>query len=275
MMHALLESGKNFDVLTLNRWLCAHDQADEGLRVLALLHAHNDLSDSYVLAEFELIQSQISAERSQKSIGYLDLFRGWPNLRRTILVMAIQASCQMTGVSAIQYFSPQIFAQIGIPTSRSLLFQAVNAIIAFAGTTVCILTIDGVGRRPLQICGHLFLCATFVINAVIIKVFPTTSNNTSAHWAFVVITWLFNFGQSRSLDRDSACLQSCTVFFLTSGPLSWAVPAELFGTAMRLKGVSWGAMTSFAFNTMIGQVTPIAISSIGWVSPLLLFDINR
>jgi NAD/NADP transhydrogenase beta subunit len=108
--------------------------------------------------------------------------------------MAIQASCQMTGVSAIQYFSPQIFAQIGIPTSRSLLFQAVNAIIAFAGTTVCILTIDGIGRRPLQICGHLFLCVTFVINAVIIKVFPTTSNNTSAHWAFVVMTWLFNFG---------------------------------------------------------------------------------
>lgn len=33
---------------------------------------------------------------------------------------------------------------------------------------------------------------------------------------------------------------------------------------MRLKGVSWGAMTSFAFNTMIGQVTPIAITAIGW-----------
>ncbi|THX22900.1 general substrate transporter, partial [Aureobasidium pullulans] len=207
--------------------------------------------------EFELIKSQIVEERSQKSIGYFDLFRGWPNLRRTILVMAIQASCQMTGVSAIQYFSPQIFAQIGIPTSRSLLFQAVNAIIAFAGTTVCILTIDGVGRRPLQIFGHIFLCVTFVINAAIIKVFPTTSNNTSAHWAFVVMTWLFNF-----------------VFFLTSGPLSWAIPAELFGTAMRLKGVSWGAMTSFAFNTMIGQVTPIAISSIGWKFYLVFIVCN-
>ncbi|THW56759.1 general substrate transporter [Aureobasidium pullulans] len=239
------------------RWLCAHDRADEGLQVLAQLHAHGDTSDSYVLAEFELIQSQIVEERSQKSIGYFDLFRGWPNLRRTILVMAIQASCQMTGVSAIQYFSPQIFAQIGIPTSRSLLFQAVNAIIAFAGTTVCILTIDGVGRRPLQIFGHIFLCVTFVINAAIIKVFPTTSNSTSAHWAFVVMTWLFNF-----------------VFFLTSGPLSWAIPAELFGTAMRLKGVSWGAMTSFAFNTMIGQVTPIAISSIGWKFYLVFIVCN-
>lgn len=48
------------------------------------------------------------------------------------------------------------------------------------------------------------------------------------------------------------------------GPLSWAIPAELFGTAMRLKGVSVGGMTSFAFNTMIGQITPIAVSSIGW-----------
>ena len=128
-----------------------------------------------------------------------------------------------------------------------MLFQAVNAIIAFAGTSVCILTIDSVGRRPLEIYGCLFLCVTFVINAAIIKVFPTSSSNTGAHWAFVVLTWLFNF-----------------VFFITSGPLSWAIPAELFGTAMRLKGVSWGAMTSFAFNTMIGQVTPIAISAIGW-----------
>lgn len=217
------------------------------MRTLAKLHAHGDIHDPYVLAEYNLIMTQISQEHSQKKIGYLDLFRGWPNLRRTILVMAVQASCQMTGVSAIQYFSPQIFAQIGISTGMALLFQAVNAIIAFLGTTVCILTIDKIGRRPLEIHGCLFLCVTFIINAAIIKVFPTDSSNTGAHWAFVVLTWLFNFA-----------------FFWTSGPLSWAIPAELFGTGMRLKGVSWGAMTSFAFNTMIGQVTPIAVSAIGW-----------
>jgi len=123
----------------------------------------------------------------------------------------------------------------------------VNAIIAFAGTTVCILTIDSVGRRPLEVYGCLFLCFTFAINSAIIKLFPAGSDNSGAHWAFVVMTWLFNF-----------------VFFITSGPLSWSIPAELFGTAMRLKGVSVGAMTSFAFNTMIGQVTPIAITAIGW-----------
>lgn len=91
------------------------------------------------------------------------------------------------------------------------------------------------------------MAVTFTINCALIKIFPATSTNTGAHWGFISMTWLFNF-----------------VFFITSGPLSWAIPAELFGTAMRIKGVSWGAMTSFAFNTMIGQVTPIAISAIGW-----------
>ena len=229
------------------RWLCDHDMADQGLKNLAQLHAHGDIHDAYVIAEYELIQTQIAEEHATRRKTYFDLFRDWPNLRRTIITMMIQASCQMTGISAIQYFSPQIFHQIGIPTSTTLLLTAVNAIIAFAGTTVCILVIDNLGRRPLEIGGSAIMAGTYIINAIIIKLFPSSSTNTGAHWSFIVMTWLFNF-----------------VFFITGGPLSWAIPAELFGTAMRTKGVSLGAMTSFAFNTMIGQVTPIAVAAIGW-----------
>lgn len=229
------------------RWLCDHDKWEEGLQTLAKLHAHGDVDDPYVVAEYNLIKTQIAEEHSQKSKTYLDLFKGWPNLRRTILVMMIQASCQMTGISAIQYFSPQIFAQLGIPTATSLLFNAVNAIIAFLGTAVTIAVIDNIGRRPLEIYGAIIMSITYIINAALIKVFPGDSSNQAAHWTFIALTWVFNF-----------------VFFVTSGPLSWAIPAELFGTALRTKGVSMGAMTSFAFNTMIGQVTPIAVSTIGW-----------
>lgn len=42
------------------------------------------------------------------------------------------------------------------------------------------------------------------------------------------------------------------------------VPAEVFDTRTRAKGVSIGVMVSFAFNTLIGQVTPIAMESVGW-----------
>jgi len=51
------------------------------------------------------------------------------------------------------------------------------------------------------------------------------------------------------------------------------VPAEVFDTKTRSKGVSIGVMVSFAFNTLIGQVTPIAMDSIGWKFYLLFVRI--
>lgn len=49
-----------------------------------------------------------------------------------------------------------------------------------------------------------------------------------------------------------------------SGTMSWIIPAEIFNTATRSKGVSLATMVSFAFNTMIGQVTPVALAAVGW-----------
>lgn len=137
------------------RWLCDHDKWEAGLATLAKLHAHGDVADPYVTAEYNLILKQIEIEHAQPSKTYLDLFNAWPNLRRTIMVTMIQSSCQLSGVSAVQYFSPQIFAQLGISTSTSLLFNGVNAIIAFLGTAVTIAVIDRIGRRPLEIYGSM------------------------------------------------------------------------------------------------------------------------
>lgn len=46
--------------------------------------------------------------------------------------------------------------------------------------------------------------------------------------------------------------------------MSWIIPAEIFNAATRVKGISLATMVSFAFNTMIGQVTPVALAKIGW-----------
>ena len=61
------------------------------------------------------------------------------------------------------------------------------------------------------------------------------------------MTWAYNFS-----------------FSATCGPLSWIIPAEIFDTHTRAKGVSIATMASFAFNTMIGQVTPTAFTQVGW-----------
>jgi len=61
------------------------------------------------------------------------------------------------------------------------------------------------------------------------------------------MTWLYNFS-----------------FSATCGPLSWIIPAEIFDTRTRSKGVSIATMVSFAFNTLIGQVTGTAMTNIGY-----------
>jgi MFS family permease len=105
--------------------------------------------------------------------------------------------------------------------------------------------IDRFGRRWTLITGNLGNMVTFIIATILLAKFPPSTNNTGAHWGFIIMTWLYNFS-----------------FSATCGPLSWIIPAEVFDTRTRSKGVSIATMTSFAFNTMIGQVTPIAMTNI-------------
>ncbi|KAL4808817.1 general substrate transporter [Aspergillus unguis] len=229
------------------RWLIDHDRHEEGLKNLATLHANGNLNDAYVLAEFELIKQQVEEEHQHSAKSYKELFANRSNTRRIILACACQASTQMTGVSAIQYFSPAIFSQIGISTSQTLLYQGINSIIGEVAQLIFFFLIDRVGRRPLQIGGNIACGIAFVIGAALLASFPPSSANTSAHWAFIVCsTWVFNF---------------C---FCASGTMSWIIPAEIFNTATRAKGISLATMVSFAFNTMIAEVTPVALEHIGW-----------
>lgn len=176
------------------RWLIDHGRNEEGLRNLARLHSNGNEEDSYVLAEFDIIGSQISEEHEHAAKSYRELFKNRANTRRILLACACQASSQMTGVSAIQYFSPAIFAQIGISPGKTLLYQGINSILGELAQFIFFFLIDRVGRRPLQIGGNLACAVAFIIGAALLAEYPPTSTNNAAHWGFIVSsTWLFNF----------------------------------------------------------------------------------
>lgn len=230
------------------RWLISKGQTEQGLRNLAKLHSNGDETDAWVMAEFEQIQEAISFERENTAQSYLELFKDKSCFRRLFLACAIQASVQMTGVSAIQYYSVKIYSQIGINGSDALKYQAISSVLALCGQALCIAFIDRLGRRWTLIGGNLGNCVTFIIATIMLAVYPPgTSGNAAAAWGFIVVTWAYNF-----------CFSS------TCGPLSWIIPAEIFDTKTRSKGVSIATMTSFAFNTMIGQTTGPGMANIGW-----------
>ena len=91
------------------QWLIQHGKPEQGLSTLAKLHAYGNEQDPWVRAEFEQIQESIAFDEEHEAKSYKELFSSTPAFRRVLLCTALQASIQMTGVSAIQYYSTMIF----------------------------------------------------------------------------------------------------------------------------------------------------------------------
>lgn len=119
----------------------------------------------------------ITFEHEHEAKSYKELFTNKSSFRRLFLACAIQASIQMTGVSAIQYYSPTIFKQIGIPTNKTLQYQGISSIIALIAQFCCILFIDYTGRRWAMIGGNLGNCVTFIIATALLAKFPPGSSS--------------------------------------------------------------------------------------------------
>ncbi|GAM89638.1 hypothetical protein ANO11243_076770 [Dothideomycetidae sp. 11243] len=241
------------------RWLMDYDRSEEALTTLAKLHANGDVANAWVLAEYEQIKSRIADEKLNGASSLMELFKDPTSFRRLVLVTAIQASVQMTGVSAIQYFSPEIYSKVGVGTSQSLLYQGISYLWGIAGQLSTILFIDKIGRRWPLIIGNLVCSLTFIVTTAVIAKFNDVgpSAQHSLLWTFLFFVWVFQFA-----------------FSMCCGSLSWVIPSEIFDTKTRAHGVAIGCLVSFAFNTMIGQITDPAINTQGWRYFLLFVICN-
>ncbi|PIL23391.1 MFS general substrate transporter [Ganoderma sinense ZZ0214-1] len=229
------------------RWLAMKDRNEEALWVLARLHAHGDIHDPFVVSEHKEILAQVQVEQQESRDAWAQLFAVKSNFRRLLLGVAIQFSIQMTGVSVIQYYAPTIFQSIGIDTSTTLGLQSGNSVIALIGEALCVWFIDRLGRRSPFVWGNALSGLTFVIGTILIAIFPAETNNHNASRAFVSMTWLFNL-------VFSSCL----------GPLSWAIPVEMFNSATRAKATAITSSAAWISNFMIAQVSPVAFDKVGW-----------
>ncbi|PWN27522.1 MFS general substrate transporter, partial [Jaminaea rosea] len=190
------------------RWLAAAGRREEALKSLARLHARGDTSDTFVLAELAEIEQAVT-DQKQKEAKWSRFLTDRQAQRKVFLGISLQFSVQMTGVSALQYFSPAIFATMGFTARKTLLLQSFNSIVAICGEVACVLFIDKLGRRRPLIGANIIAGICFVIATILQAQFPNSGPNfsQSAAIAFVFCTWLFNLAFSAGI-----------------GPLSWAVP---------------------------------------------------
>ncbi|KAK9465553.1 general substrate transporter [Lipomyces arxii] len=227
------------------RWLIKKGRNEEGLKVMAKLHCNGNTEDPFVMVEYALIQEDVEKERINAKVPWYTLIFGTKsNFRRILMAVSLQASVQMTGVSTLGYFAPAIYAQMKLSTLQTLRLTAIDSVInLLVAQPLCIFLIDRLGRRWPIISAHFLQGLTYIAGCITMAKYPFDLEITprSAQIGFIASMWIFGF------------------IFAVPGTTSWIIPAEIFNIQMRSVGVAIATMSSFAFNTMISQITPIAM----------------
>ncbi|KAF9015490.1 general substrate transporter [Cyathus striatus] len=222
------------------RWLIDTDKEEEGLRVIADLHG-GDLSDPVALAEYAEIKDKVREEReSGEERSYSVMWKKYK--RRVLLAMSSQAFAQLNGINVISYYAPRVFEQAGWIGRQAILMTGINAIIYVLSTLPPWVLVDRWGRRAILLSGAVVMAASLVATGWWMYVdVPATPN------AVVICVIIFN-----------------AAFGFSWGPIPWLYPPEIMPLTFRAKGVSLSTATNWAFNWIVGEITPYLQELIEW-----------
>ncbi|KAF5873671.1 putative quinate permease protein [Botrytis fragariae] len=249
------------------RWLVHHGREAEARKVLAQLR---NLPQDHELVEIEFLEIKVQSLFEKRSIAELwpglqeltwmntaklqfvaigSLFKTKPMFKRVIVATVTMFFQQWTGINAILYYAPTIFASLGLSSNTiSLLATGVVGIVMFIATIPSVLYIDKLGRKPILTIGAIGMATCHIIIAVIVaKNRDSWEEHKAAGWAAVAMVWLFviHFGYSW-------------------GPCAWILVAEIWPLSNRPYGIALGASSNWMNNFIVGQVTPDMLSGISY-----------
>ena len=175
--------------------------------------------------------------------AWRDLFSG--RNRGVLLVAAgLFAFANLSGIDAILYYAPMIFARIGVggtlgPILATVGVGAVNVL----ATIVAMALIDRIGRRPLLIGGLIPMALSLIVLAIALTA------DRHADWANTLAV---------------ACLCLFVMAFAVSlGPLPYVLTSELFPLALRGAGIGMASATAWGVNVLVSLTFPVLIGSVG------------
>ncbi|KAI1793853.1 general substrate transporter [Ganoderma leucocontextum] len=224
------------------RWLIDVDRDEEGMRVIADLHG-GDPEDLLAKAEFQEIKDRVTFEReSGEGRTYANMWRRYK--RRVLLAMSSQAFAQLVGrlTQSFWHSSNRTVTEAGWIGRDAILMTGINSIIYILSTLPPWILVDRWGRRVILLSGAVIMAVALGLTGwwMYIDV-PETPKAV----VFCVIIFNAAFGYSW-------------------GPIPWLYPPEIMPLAVRAKGVSLSTATNWAFNFLVGWMTPLLQEMIEW-----------
>ncbi|KAF6803823.1 high-affinity glucose [Colletotrichum musicola] len=241
------------------RWLAMVGRNDDALASLAKLRRlpdddHRVQAERYGIIAEARFQKLVQERRHPNLAGirleiasWFDLFRK-STWRRTAVGCGILFFQQLSGINAFIYYSPTLFRSLGQTDEMSLIMAGIFNTLQLVAVWVCFFIIDKVGRRPLAIWGGVGGAVSWGVMAVLVGLFSSKwETNPAAGWAAVAMAFMFVIS-----------------FGVSYAPLGWALPSEVFPSAIRSKGVALSTATNWISNFLVGVVTPPMIESLGF-----------
>ncbi|ESZ98039.1 putative Quinate permease [Sclerotinia borealis F-4128] len=162
------------------------------------------------------------------------LFKTKAMLKRVVVATVTMFFQQWTGINAILYYAPTIFASLGLLSSNTVTLLATGVV--------------GIAENPILNIGSIGMTTCHIIIAVIIaKNRDSWEDHKAAGWAAMAMVWLFviHFGYSW-------------------GPCAWILVAEIWPLSNRPYGIALGASSNWMNNFIVCQVTPDMLSGISY-----------
>ncbi|PQE20802.1 MFS monosaccharide transporter protein [Rutstroemia sp. NJR-2017a BBW] len=216
--------------------------------------------ESNLVKHGKLINSANISDKIKLECAYwMDCFR--PDcIKRTHVGIMIMFFQQFIGINALIYYSPTLFAGMGLELEMQLIMSGILNICQLVGVSSSLFTMDRYGRRPLLMLGSALMLLSHVIIAIMVGLYSTDwASYQSAAWVSVafLLFYMLAFGASW-------------------GPVPWAMPSEIFRTLAR---TGWQvtftlfdvrirfdnqADQNFQNNFIIGLITPPLVQSTGF-----------
>jgi SP family xylose:H+ symportor-like MFS transporter len=175
--------------------------------------------------EITEIRASLSEHHSGKllSFGALLIFIG-------IMLSVFQ---QFIGINVVLYYAPEIFKNVGFDTNASLFQTIIVGAVNLIFTVVAILTVDKLGRKPLQIIG-----------------------------ALVMAVAMFALGGAFALQIKGVMALLCMLLYIAGfavswGPVVWVLLSEIFPNQVRGKAMAVAVAAQWIANFIVSWTFPI------------------
>ncbi|WP_274912326.1 sugar porter family MFS transporter [Streptomyces sp. WZ-12] len=217
------------------RWYVLKGRDERAVEVMARTDPEADAH-----AEVAAVRAALAEESGGSARSLLRK----PYLRAALFVVGLGFFCQITGINAVTYYSPQIFEQMGFTgNGQNFLLPSFVELASLVATVLAILIIDRLGRRMVLLTG---IGTMVVMLAVLTVVFSAGELHGTTTWvgfaAILLFTAAFNFG---------------------FGSLIWVYASEAFPAQLRSTGASAMLTADLVANLLIAQFFPSLMTKLG------------